>query len=150
MNDLSAVRRQRLRGLLETRRWGVNDLEQAVGHGRYSYWWTLLNDEKKPFGEKVARRVEIAVDLPPLWLDGAVSVEHAGFVLRSPPDVSYRVIPTDVMVALRALDDARFAVALAALRGAITALKAQADAAQAIPPTQAQQPSRAPSNPKTR
>ena len=68
MSDDALIRRENLKRLGKT----PGDLAAAVG-GRYSYWRDLLEDPKKSFGEKIARKIEEKLDLPRLWLDGGTS-----------------------------------------------------------------------------
>lgn len=68
MAEDAAIRRANLHALLRSRGWSPRDLSDRF-HGRYTYWRDLLNDPKKSFGEKVARRLEEEASLPRLWLD---------------------------------------------------------------------------------
>lgn len=69
MSDDAAIRRENLRRLCSARQWGANELSATVG-GRYTYWADMLRGEKG-FGERAARKIEEAADLPRGWLDQA-------------------------------------------------------------------------------
>ncbi len=68
MSEDAFIRRGNLRRLCVSRNWGPKDLTLAAGR-RYSFWFDLLNDSKKSFGEKVARDIEQQLNLPRGWLD---------------------------------------------------------------------------------
>jgi hypothetical protein len=71
MSDEAAIRRKNLARLCKVRGWGPKELHEAMGEdgGVYSFWPNLLNNPKKSFGEKVARRIEDSLNLPRGWLD---------------------------------------------------------------------------------
>jgi Peptidase S24-like len=68
MNEDHLIRRNNLRLLCES--WGMRpgDLRDRVGSS-YPFWRDLLTSDAKPFGEKVARRIEEALGLQRGWLD---------------------------------------------------------------------------------
>lgn len=69
VSDEAAIRRANLRALCKTRGWTARDLHQRMQWARYTYWRDLIEDPKKSFGEKSARRIEEALDLGRGWLD---------------------------------------------------------------------------------
>lgn len=65
MMELAEIRRRNLRSLQKSPR----ELSDQLGRV-YTYWRDLLADgSTKSFGEKVARDIEIKLELPPHWLD---------------------------------------------------------------------------------
>ena len=64
MSDDAAIRRANLRSL----KLDPAALMLKAGR-RYSYWRDLLTQDSKSFGEKIARSIEAALDLPRGWLD---------------------------------------------------------------------------------
>lgn len=64
MADESEIRRENFKQLAKT----PKAAHETLG-GTYSYWRDLMSLSSKPFGEKVARRIEAAYNLPPGVLD---------------------------------------------------------------------------------
>ncbi|XVJ68202.1 MAG: hypothetical protein HEQ39_09575 [Rhizobacter sp.] len=84
MSDDAMIRRANLKRLMKARGWNYATLAELTGKG-YSYWPELLKNEKKSFGEKVARSIEQALELPRLWLDDAAEIPplpEAGAMLK--------------------------------------------------------------------
>lgn len=67
-NAEKLIRVANLNKIADDRKMGAAELEVALGFGRYTYWRDMLKGEKS-FGEKVARRIEEALDLPRGWMD---------------------------------------------------------------------------------
>jgi len=61
MNEDAMIRRANLIALKLT----PKDLARRAGYGRYTYWRDLMENDKKSFGEKAARRLEEALELSP-------------------------------------------------------------------------------------
>ena len=76
VSEDAAIRRENLRRLCHARQWRPRDLERELGGG-YSYWRDLLETTSKPFGEKVARRIEEGLGLPRGWLDTPMAAINA-------------------------------------------------------------------------
>lgn len=66
--DMKTVRRANFRQLTQARSLTPKDLAQTLGK-TVSYWSDLLRDEKKSFGEKIAREIEDGLKLSDLTLD---------------------------------------------------------------------------------
>jgi len=66
MSEDASIRRENLKRL----KLGPQELSDRIG-GRYSYWRDMLYNEKKPFGEKAARKIEERLALPRGCLDEA-------------------------------------------------------------------------------
>lgn len=64
MSDEAQIRRANFKALAGTPKQALERLG-----GSYSYWRDLMEDPKKAFGEKVARRIEAAYDIPHGSLD---------------------------------------------------------------------------------
>lgn len=69
VSDERLIRLNNLRRLCNERNWDAGDLHKLLPYGRYTYWRDLLKTDKKPFGEKAARRAEAGLGLPDKWLD---------------------------------------------------------------------------------
>lgn len=68
MADDAAIRRTNLNRYMRAAQVTPTDMA-ARYYGRVSYWRDLARDTNKAFGEKAARRIEEAAQLPRLWLD---------------------------------------------------------------------------------
>lgn len=64
MSEDALIRLRNLKSL----KLSARELSERIG-GRYTYWRDLLEGDKS-FGEKAARKIEAALDLPRGWLDG--------------------------------------------------------------------------------
>lgn len=89
MSDDALIRRKNLERWMKNNGVGVAGLNAKLGFGRDSYWRDLLGPNKS-FGEKVARRIEEAANLPRGWLDtpqaGAAAAPPAvGPAAEGPP-----------------------------------------------------------------
>jgi transcriptional regulator with XRE-family HTH domain len=81
MADDALIRRAALRKVMQDRGLSLRDLQDRVG-STYSYWRDLLRDDKKPFGEKAARRIEAALDLPRGYLDRNPSPDDDAYIVE--------------------------------------------------------------------
>lgn len=68
MESVALVRLAALRQICASHSWTPADLHREIGTGTSSYWSELLRG-KKSFGEKAARRIEQALNLPAGCLD---------------------------------------------------------------------------------
>jgi len=64
MNTEAAIRLTNLKGLGKT----PTELAMKIGKGSVPYWSDMLNG-RKSFGEKAARKIEVAYELPRGYLD---------------------------------------------------------------------------------
>lgn len=70
--EMKTTRRANLLRVMEQREISLNDLVRDLGK-TYAYWRDLLRDEKKSFGEKIARAIEEGLGLPQASLDQPLS-----------------------------------------------------------------------------
>lgn len=70
--DIKTVRRTHLRQIAQARGLAPKDLVQLLGKTP-AYWSNLLRDEKKSFGEKIAREIEAGLNLADLTLDQPIT-----------------------------------------------------------------------------
>lgn len=105
MSENRLVRVDMLKSVMKARNLVTpQDLADAVGYARYTYWRDLLNGTKS-FGEKTARRIEASLKpaLPRGYLDG----ENAS---AAPSSADDQVLPLrerepDLLAAFRLLDE---------------------------------------------
>lgn len=89
MSEDAVIRRDNLKRLCHARKWTPKDLHSRLG-GTYPYWRDILEDNRKPFGEKAARRIEAGLELPRGWLDQLLPVPAENKV--EAPQATYEVI----------------------------------------------------------
>jgi hypothetical protein len=68
MNTLAAIRLAKLQEVCRNNEWGPSELARRMGGGAVSQWSELLRG-KKSFGEKLARKIEASLGMPPWSLD---------------------------------------------------------------------------------
>jgi hypothetical protein len=68
MQNISNARLSALKLICDQKGWGAADLSRQIGSGTPPYWSELLKG-RKAFGEKVARKIEVALGLAPGHLD---------------------------------------------------------------------------------
>lgn len=104
----SAIRRANLQRLVRQRGWAIDALRTSCGWGSYSFWRDLLHNPKKSFGEKVARRIEEALNLGRLWLDDPALPVPPAQIAEPPGRYSIPTEPaiaSDVLAECDRLDD---------------------------------------------
>lgn len=102
MSDMALIRRQNFAALCKARSWSTPAaIKKALGWGRPSFWADLQKDAGKSFGEKLARRIESAAELPRDALDaiGAMPTSTGGVLpLREREDAllaAWRALSAD-------------------------------------------------------
>ena len=96
VSEDSGIRRANLRRLCAARLLDARGLSARVG-SRYSYWRDMLTDEKKSFGEKIARRIEEALELPRGWLDVADAQVPDPSEMGDTPDPRATLVVADML-----------------------------------------------------
>lgn len=88
MNEDALIRRLNLRNL------GYGPAELSRRCGRVpSYWGDLLRDDKKSFGEKIARQLEEKLGLPRAWLDTPHTEEETHEARMGSPQIGAVALP---------------------------------------------------------
>lgn len=81
MNEETMLRRENFNRVVSDRKLSIKDLMAAMGRS-YSFWYDLLNDPKKSFGEKNARMIEAGLVLPRFSLDELADQSAGAEVVR--------------------------------------------------------------------
>jgi hypothetical protein len=130
MSEDAEIRRTNLRSLKHD----PKALMARAGKS-YSYWRDLLGDSNKSFGEKAARALEQALDLPRGWLD---EVHPTGKPVPAVPSRPQHVsldlaLPADITRRLAALDESQRTAVLRSLAAMLDAIAPPAPAPETLP-----------------